>query len=244
MDKNTTESTINELLKEIDPITFSKLINVIDVDKYIKKLTVYKFLQLCIIAQINELESLTKLAKHLKDKEELQTYLEFDAISTSQLSRKLGQLSPQLFEKVFKYLVLKIQGQMKNAPIIRNIGRLLVIDSTTMSMSLSQYPWATFRKTKAGVRLHLKVVVTKDITVPDQGIILPAKHADRTQMDELIEIDPNAIYLFDRGYVDYKQFDRLCREGVRFITRLKKNAEIEVLSERIPNPIPSTGYSL
>ncbi|WP_094245248.1 IS4 family transposase [Aeribacillus pallidus] len=236
MDKNTTESTINELFKEIDPITFSKLINVIDVDKYIKKLTVYKFLQLCIIAQINELESLTKLAKHLKDKEELQTYLEFDAISTSQLSRKLGQLSPQLFEKVFKYLVLKIQGQMKNAPIIRNIGRLLVIDSTTMSMSLSQYPWATFRKTKAGVRLHLKVVVTKDITVPDQGIILPAKHADRTQMDELIEIDPNAIYLFDRGYVDYKQFDRLCREGVRFITRLKKNAEIEVLSERIPNP--------
>lgn len=41
MDKNTTESTINELFKEIDPITFSKLINVIDVDKYIKKLTVY-----------------------------------------------------------------------------------------------------------------------------------------------------------------------------------------------------------
>jgi hypothetical protein len=87
-----------------------------------------------------------------------------------------------------------------------------------MSMSLSQYPWATFRKTKAGVRLHLRVVVTKDLTIPDKAVILPAKYADRTQMNELIEIDPDAIYLFNRGYTDNKQFDCLCDKDVRFIT--------------------------
>lgn len=235
MDKDTTKSTIKELLYALDSKTFSKLINVIDIDKYVKKLTAYKFLQLLIIAQLQEMESLRQLSKHLKDREELHTHLAFDTISTSQLSRKLGDLSPKLFEKIFHYLVLSIQGHMKTSPIVRNIGRLHVIDSTTMSMSIGQYPWATFRKTKAGIRLHLRVIVTKDLTVPDKGILLPAKHADRTQMNEFIETDPDVLHLFDRGYVDYKQFDRFCLEDVRFITRLKKNAQVEVLSEQLPN---------
>ncbi|MEK3988744.1 IS4 family transposase [Robertmurraya sp. FSL R5-0851] len=236
MDKDNTKTTINELLKVLDEQTFTKLINVVDIDKYVKKLTAYKFLQLLILAQINELDSLTHLSKHSKDKKELQVHLNMDGISTSQLSRKQCDLSPKLFEKILHHLVFMIQSQMKQSPIVRDIGRLHVIDSSTMSMSISQYPWAKFRKTKAGVRLHLRVVVTKDLTIPDKAVLLPAKHADRTQMNELIEIDPDALYLFDRGYVDYKQFDKYCLEGVRFITRLKKNAEIEVLSEQSPDP--------
>src|SRR5690625_7184105 len=104
---------------------------------------------------------------------------------------------------------------MKNKSLIRDICKLLVIDFSTISMSVSQYPWATFRITKAGVRIHLKVVVTKDLTVPDKAVLLPAKHADRTQMDELIDIDSNAIHLFDRRYNEYKQFDKLCSEEDR-----------------------------
>lgn len=236
MDKNNTKTTINELLKVVNEKTFYQLINCIDIDQYVKKLTAYKFLQLLIIAQLNELESLTRLSQLSKAEKELKVSLGLDGISTSQLSRKQGNLSPKLFEKVFHHLVLQIQTKMKQTPIIRDIGRLHVIDSSTMSMSLSQYPWATFRKTKAGVRLHLRVVVTKDLTVPDKAVLLPAKHADRTQMDELVEIDPDALYLFDRGYIDYKKFDFYCQEGVRFITRLKKNATIEVLAEQAPDP--------
>lgn len=236
MDKDNTKTTINELLKVLDEQTFTRLINMIDIDKYVKKLTAYKFLQLLILAQINEMDSLTELSKYSKDVEDLQLHIHMDGISTSQLSRKQCNLSPKLFEKVFHYLVLKIQAQMKQTSIVRDIGRLHVIDSSTMSMSISQYPWATFRKTKAGVKLHLRVVVTKDLTIPDKAILLPAKYADRSQMNELVEVDSNALYLFDRGYVDYKQFDQYCFEGVQFITRLKKNAEIEVLNEQTPDP--------
>lgn len=235
MDNNTTLSTINELLKVLDEEKFLKVINVSNIDHYIKKFTAYNFLQLFIIAQLNEAESLRDLSKRTKDQEEIQTFIDIDSISSSQLSRKQSALSPKLFEKVFRHLVFEIQARMKNKAILRNIGKLLVIDSSTISMSLSQYPWATFRKTKAGVRIHLKVIVTKDLTVPDKAVLLPAKHADRTQMDELIDIDSNAIHLFDRGYNDYKQFDKLCFEDVLFITRIKKNAEIEVLSAQAPD---------
>ena len=236
MDKDTTKSTINELLSVIDEEKFSKLVNTAELDRYVKKLTMYKFFELLVISQIQDMDSLTHLSKQTKDEKELQLQVKLDSISTSQLSRKLSSISPKVFEKVFHHLVFMIQAQMTPSPIVQDIGRLHVIDSSTMSMSIGQYPWATFRKTKAGVKLHLRVVVTKNVTVPDKAILLPAKHADRTQMEELIEIDADAIHLFDRGYVDYKQFERITSEGVRFITRLKKNAKVEVLSEQRPDP--------
>jgi len=235
MDNHTTQSTINELFKVLDEEKFLKIINVSNIDYYIKKFTAYNFLQLFILAQLNEAESLRDLSKRTKDQEEIQTFMDIDSISASQLSRKQSALSPRLFEKVFQHLVFEIQARMQNKSMIRDIGKLLVIDSSTMSMSFSQYPWATFRKTKAGVRIHLKVVVTKDLTIPDKAVLLPAKHADRTQMDALIDIDSNAIHLFDRGYNDYKQFDKLCFKDVPFITRIKKNAEIEILSVQAPD---------
>ncbi|MFC0298206.1 IS4 family transposase, partial [Geobacillus jurassicus] len=228
-------TTFQAVWKELDVRVFSKLIPIIDVDKYIKKLSAYRFLQLLIFAQINEIDSLTAMAKHVKDTKELHTELEFDAISTSQLSRKLKHLSPSLFETIFHHLVQTIQRQLQATPTVEQIRRLHIIDSTTMSMCIGQYTWATFRKTKAGVRLHLRVVVQNDMTIPDRWVLLPAKHADRTQMEELITYDEEAIYLFDRGYVDYQQFDRLCEEGISFITRLKDNAIVEVWNEQRPD---------
>lgn len=236
MVKDNIHSTINELLKDLDEETFKKVANVIDVDKYVKKLTSYKFFELSVYAQIKNVESLTHLSKQSKDDQDLQNHLDSEGISTSQLSRKQCQLPPKMFEKVFQHLTLKIQSKMKQTPIIRNITQLQVIDSSTISLSLSQYPWATFRNTKAGVRLHTRVVVTEDNTSPNKAVLLPAKYADRTQMDELVDIDPDALYLFDRGYVDYKQFDTYCQEGVRFITKLKKNAKVDVLAEQVPDP--------
>ena len=236
MDKDITKSILNELLNVLDEQTFLNIVNVANLDAYIKKLTAYKFLQLFIIAQLNEKQSLYTVAKQLKDTEELQAFVQLDAISSSQLSRKQSCLTPALFEKIFRHLNVSIQAQMKgHSPFLRDIGKLLVIDSSTMTMSLSHYPWATFRKTKAGVRLHLRVVVTKEVTLPDQAVLLPAKHADRTQMNALIDVDSDAIHLFDRGYTDYKQYDKLCEKEVRFITRLKKNAKIDVLNTQAPD---------
>ncbi len=71
MDKNTTKSTINELLKVLDEEKFLKVISVSNIDHYIKKFTGYNFLQLFIIAQLNEAESLWDLSGQTKDKEEI-----------------------------------------------------------------------------------------------------------------------------------------------------------------------------
>lgn len=62
-------------------------------------------------------------------------------------------------------------------------------------------------------------------------IVAPAKPVDRTQMDALVVEDPETINVFDRGYADYEKFDEYCQKGIRFVTRLKGNAIIEVLED-------------
>ncbi|WP_165921078.1 transposase [Paenibacillus albiflavus] len=75
-----------------------------------------------------------------------------------------------------------------------------LLDSTTMSLCLSKYKWDTYRKTKARVKLHLRVTFCNPNTVyPEKAVLISAKPSDRTQMDALTD-ETGATYVFDRGY--------------------------------------------
>jgi IS4 transposase len=95
---------------------------------------------------------------------------------------------------------------------------------------LQKYKWATFRKTKAGIKIHLRLVfANKEDVYPEKITLTCAKSNDRTQMDSLID-EIGAMYVFDRGYVDYGKFDEYTDKGIFFASRLKDNAEIRHLS--------------
>jgi hypothetical protein len=84
------------------------------------------------------------------------------------------------------------------SPGSAKIGIVKIIDSTTISLCLSKYKWATFRKTKAGIKLHLRVAFADpDHVYPDKAVITPAKPADHTQMEVLID-ETDATYLGSR----------------------------------------------
>ncbi|NGP46939.1 IS4 family transposase, partial [Bacillaceae bacterium SIJ1] len=71
-----------------------------------------------------------------------------------------------------------------------------------------------------------------------KAIITTAKGHDRNQLEVLVD-DKEAMYVFDRGYVDYDRFDRMTDDGYFFVSRLKKNAVIrEVESFSLPNDSP------
>src|SRR5690606_25306155 len=131
-DKDSIKFTIKELLEVINEEKFYDLINVKDIDKYVKKFTAYKFFQLMIVAQIDQMESLNRISQKMKNKEEMQQSFLHKDISTSQISRKHGILTLEMFESIFHYLVRVILARTKKQSIIRNIGKLYVIDSSTM----------------------------------------------------------------------------------------------------------------
>lgn len=85
------------------------------------------------------------------------------------------------------------------------------------------------------MKLHLRVTFLEPgVVYPDKAVITPAKPADHTQMDVLID-ESDVTYLTDRGYLDYGKYDSYCERNIRFVSRLKDNAVVEEGEER---PVP------
>lgn len=186
-----------------------------------KKLTTTAYLLLFLHAQLESRDGLRDIAADALN-EEFQDVLGFTSISASQLSRKHNQVDPATLVTLFLDLACQIRPHTQYTCVWKQ--NMKIIDSSTISLCLTKYKWATFRKTKAGVKIHLRVVFQKEEDVfPEKVIVTKAKPNDRTQMDVLID-ETDATYVFDRGYVDYEKFDRYCDQGIFFVTRLKKNA--------------------
>lgn len=102
-----------------------------------------------------------------------------------------------------------------------------LIDSTTIDLNLNQYSWARFRSTKAGIKLH--TVYDPNAQIPTFFALTEAKVNDRRAATELPLLD-GATYVFDRAYNDYGWYYQLEQRNIRFVGRMKKNAQFEVLA--------------
>jgi len=96
------------------------------------------------------------------------------------------------------------------------------LDSTTIDLCLSLFPWARFRKTKAAVKLHTLLDLRGSI--PEFIHITDGKFHDVNVLDLLIPA-PGAFYVMDRGYIDFERLYRIHEAGAFFVTRGKSNLQ-------------------
>jgi hypothetical protein len=95
-------------------------------------------------------------------------------------------------------------------------------DSATIDLCLSVFPWAHFRSTKAAVKMHTLLDLRGSI--PSFIHISDGKLHDVNVLD-LLPPEPGAIYVMDRGYVDFARLYLLHQAGVFFVTRAKSNID-------------------
>lgn len=110
--------------------------------------------------------------------------------------------------------------------------KLLTLDSTTISLCLTLFPWAKFRRTKGAVKLHL--LLDHEGYLPTFACISTGKKHEVKQARS-VPLSPGSIVVIDRGYSDYSLFTFWIEKGIFFVTRLKDNAEYEVVQE---NSVP------
>lgn len=99
-------------------------------------------------------------------------------------------------------------------------GTVYVLDSTTIDLCLSVFGWATFRETKAAVKLH--TLMDLDGNIPVFFHISKAQEHDVHFLDRII-YEAGAYYVMDRGYLDYARLYMIDQSSAYFITRAKKN---------------------
>ncbi len=108
------------------------------------------------------------------------------------------------------------------------------LDSTTIDLCLSLFPWAKFRRAKAAVKLHTLLALQGNY--PTVVIITPGKVHDVNILDELF-FDAGSFYVMDRGYLDYARLHRIHRHSAFFVTRTRKNSRFR---RRYSQPVDKT----
>ena len=230
-DKNTTESTFFQLVEPILSQNLWQRISktVESVDQYIKKLKTVQLVQLVMNAEMKQYTSLKEISNSLNN-DAFAKAIHLESISTSQISRRFREMSTDVADIIHKSVVQTLGLELGFNTLRQSLGRLYLIDASTITLCLSQYLWADFRTTKSGVKLHQRIRFDGD-PIPDAATITVARKSDKSQLEFLIVEDEDALNVFDRGYLHYKQFDDYCGKGIRFVTRLKNNACVEVLRE-------------
>jgi hypothetical protein len=128
------------------------------------------------------------------------------------------------------------------------------LDATTIDLCLSLFPWAQFRRHKSAVKLHTLLDLRGSI--PSVVIVTGGQVHEVNILDQLIW-EAGAIYLMDRGYLDFKRLYRMHQSGAFFVTRAKKRFDCRRLYSQtvdkktglqcdqivvLNNPVPKRGY--
>jgi hypothetical protein len=96
------------------------------------------------------------------------------------------------------------------------------LDSTTIDLCLSLFPWASFRQHKGAIKLHTEMDLRGSI--PCVIRITHGKVHDVTFLDQLV-LEPAAFYIMDRGYIDFARLYRFTQHTAFFVTRAKNNLD-------------------
>ena len=121
------------------------------------------------------------------------------------------------FAQVLIHMAKKLYAQEDFGVELDNT--VYALDATTIDLCLSLFPWARFRKTKAGIKLHTLLDLRGNI--PTFIDITEALLADVNILDILV-VEPGSFYVMNRGYVDFERFYRVHQDRAFFVTRAKK----------------------
>jgi hypothetical protein len=142
------------------------------------------------------------------------------AVSRSSLADANERRDWRIFADFAQVLIHEARRLYVDEPLGLELEHTVyALDATTIDLCLSVFPWARFRKTKSGIKLHTLLDLRGSI--PVFLWITDAKFSDVRILDVLVP-EPGSIYLFDRAYVDFERLHQLHDAHAIFVTRSKR----------------------
>jgi hypothetical protein len=182
-------------------------------------------------AQITYRESLADIEVCLRSRPDQLYRMGFrSTVAHSTLADANGARDWRIYADLAQLLIARARRLYANEPIGVELEQTVyALDSTTIDLCLSLFPWARFRSTKAAIKLHTLLDLRGPI--PTMISITEGKQADVRVLDELIP-EPGAFYVMDRGYLDFARLYGFVLAGAFFVTRYKAGVKLNRLESR------------
>lgn len=152
------------------------------------------------------------------------------AVSRSTLADAAERRDYRLFEALGQCLIVMALALYGDEDIGLGLkGPVYAMDSTTIDLCLSLFPWADFRQTKAAIKAH--VIIDLRGAIPVFLTITTGKVHDVRLLDEIV-LPPGSILVIDRGYLDFARLFALHRQKVGIVIRAKGNLRYRRIESR------------
>jgi len=210
---------------------FRRLVRELRSDYRVRKLSCLDQFYIMAFAQLGYRESLRDIETFMRATPSKPYHLGIRArVSRSTLADANEKRDAQLYARLAGILMARAQRAFAGyTPLFNLQHAVYAFDSSVIDLSLKLFPWGHFKKGSSGVKLHTLLDVATHI--PSFVCLTLAKIHDVNLLDELA-FEAGAVYVVDRGYLDYARFYRIHLAGAFFVTRAKKSYRFRRLRSR------------
>ena len=202
--------------------TFNRYVARYGGDKGVRTLTCAEQFRVMAFAQLTYRESLRDIEVSLSAQASKLYHMGFrEPVRRSTLADANESRDWRIYADFAARLIIQARALYASEDLGLELSNTVyALDSTTIDLCLSVFPWAHFRTTKAAVKMHTLLDLRGSI--PSFIHVSDGKLHDVHALD-LLTPEAGAIYVMDRGYVDFARLHRLHLAGAFFVTRAKSN---------------------
>ncbi len=219
----------SELLRLCPRYQFDRAVERHQGDRYVKTFTTWQQFITMLYSQVKQKDSLRDIESGLLTQSARWYHIGLTSVRRSTLADANNKRDHRVFEDLFYHILSRCQG-LTPRHRLRFKNPLYSIDSTTIDLCLSVFPWAKFRTTKGAIKMHC--LYDHSGALPSFMVVTDGKRHDaRVVKESSFPLSPDSIVSVDKAYIDYNWLDSLNKNGVFFVTRAKRNIDCTVTGQ-------------
>jgi len=215
----------SQLAEFLPQRVFDRLVSKYDGNNHVRHFSCWNQLFSMVFGQLTGRYNLRDLMVSIEPHKPKYYHLGFGkGTSRSNFANANEKRDCRIFEEYAFHLIdLARKASILDQDFLLNIdGNIYAFDSTTIDLCLSVFWWATFRKTKGGIKSHTLYDIKTSI--PCFVHVSPASVHDVNALD-LLYYESGGYYILDRGYIDYERLFRIHQSSASFVVRAKNNLQ-------------------
>lgn len=218
----------NQLLMFIDKSEIRKIAKKHDSERYVKKFTTYNHLVVMLFVALEGYSSIREVVLGLLANAHKLSHLGLNyLVKRSTLSEANKRRDSKVFEDIYMTVYKKHSSSLTDSQLkYKELKRLYIMDSSTISLfkdilkGVGRNPQNG--KKKGGIKAH--TIIKADENVPCLIRYSEAARHDHMFLQDALNLPSGSIITFDKGYVDYAQYEAFTEKSIWYVTRLKDNA--------------------
>jgi transposase len=221
---NTGQTVFAQLMELLPLSTFRRCVERYGGDHKVQSFSCLDQFFCLAFAQLSSRESLRDIETCLRTQQSKLYHMGFRGkVSRSTLADANEQRDWRIYAEFAQALMATARTLYHDEPLGLELQEMVyALDSTTIDLCLTLFPWAQFRRRKSAVKVHTLLDLRGSI--PASVYVTSGRVHDVNLLDELL-LETGAFYIFDRGYVDFRRLHRFTQASAFFITRAKVNAQ-------------------